>query len=203
MQSEEEGLLVPPTKKALEALTAALYQQVQLESRNGDLTINFSKGPSAAVTAADASGVKTAGSQKKGGIHERSKESRTRSQEFLEKSKAQQFQPRSLAQVTRPVVVVSDDGKPLSTNGDVWYPGRGSMWTIQMTLAMNTFYHPVHEEEWAKVEGALDGGKAEKEFKLPSLALADEEAAEAFASNITENIKVAGGGMAGGFSFVF
>ena len=202
MQSEEEGLLVPPTKKALEALTVALYEQVQLESRRGDLTINFNEEPSAAITAADAGGVKTSG-VKKSGIHERSKESRTRSQEFLDMSKKQQFLPKTLAQVDRPVVVVSDDGKPLSTNGDVWYPGRGSMWIIQMSLTMNTFYHSVYEEEWAKLEGIWDGGRAEKEFKLPSLALADEEAAESFGANITENIKVVGGGMAGGFSFVF
>ncbi|GMH75896.1 hypothetical protein TrLO_g14911 [Triparma laevis f. longispina] len=203
--SENSGLgndllLVPPSKKEVEGLTKALYTQINLESRRGELTIHFSEDTGAALTSADTGGMKNPANmphKSRKELVQDGQQHRSRSMEFLEDSKKSRFLPRMLAKVMRPVLCVDREGKTLAVNKEIWFPGvkgdGGKMWMLDLNIGVSTQYNVETGDDDIKLLAEGSGYSMMKVFKMPSLAIADEEAAIGFAENIAENVKIVKG----------
>ena len=105
------------------------------------------------------------------------------------------------------VSVVDEGNRGLAEDGNVWFPGvkgpGGVLWRVQMKLTITTFFDDAAEEECVVLIGKGGMKNVTKTFKLPSLALADDDAAYSFAQNVVENVKIYGTEGEGAFKFVF
>ena len=94
----------------------------------------------------------------------------------------------------------------MAINGEVWFPGvkgdGGKMWLLELNITVSTQYHVETGDDDIKLLAEGAGYNMVKVFKMPSLAIADEEAAAGFAENIAENVKIVKG-EEGGDKFKF
>jgi Ca2+-binding EF-hand superfamily protein len=196
---EEDLLIVPPSKKVIASLTRALYEQVSLESRRGDITIHFSESQSAAISGDEAGGMAHKSRERHSMMlmagTSGHKEKRSSSLEVLSATKEDMFEEVELFAEQKILYVVDDQGRPLNTQGGVYYSGvKGAvMDTMELWVTVRTLNSQDEEFQRIQIEGCKRKGGAcvlEKIFKMPCLAVADNEAAEDFAKNLTAGLKI-------------
>jgi len=192
-------LLVPPSKKALEALTKALYQQVNIESRRGNMVLHFTEGSGATITGGEAGGMAAKGRERNSMMlmanQNQNKNTRSTSLEMLSVTKEEMLDEVELYSDEKRLSVVDSQGRMLNTRGQMYYSGvKGStmdamdLWVKVMTLNSD-------DDEFQRIKITGSNGKdgevvLEKIFKIPLLAVADAAAAEDFAINMASGLKV-------------
>ena len=201
----DQQLLVPPSKNDLEKLTKALYSQVNLESRRGSLKVHFSEDSNVSISM-DESGSVSMRSVSSGGsgtvLEESSSNNKTRrnsNKELLHTSKRSQFTEEQFVDEEKTCPVVDSDGNRLDQFGKPFFPTTGAVaQSMKLRVKIHTINEPDGEFQRIRIQGfsvtkkSNEGGalQLEKTFNLPSLALADDEAARSFACNIADNLKI-------------
>ena len=182
-------LLVPPSKNDLEGLTEAIYEQVNLESRRGNLSIYFTEGNGAAMTSDDAGGMKSGKRITVVGKHGEAGAGLPPQQSVRA---LVSVEPTNLHQRTRSCAVENEDGMPIDVSGNPIYAFSKGVVPLSIELEITVTRKPssTTDDEDLEIIGAGQDEVLVKVMKMPSLAVADSDAAEALATSIAAKVKI-------------
>ena len=208
-----DTLLVPPTKAALESLSNAMFSQISLESRGGELVIHFAEESSAvsgkAIKKASRERQQTKIMQRKNSL---GGHRMTNARDFPFADGAtkdargliiEEVKDLKLYTCTVTCRVVNESGENLDTNDNVIVAmGKGVVLQDYSFTCTVTMLSDEEKEERLKsgevgfgedellITGSKSGYEMKKFIKMPSLAMCDDEAAKMFAQNVTGNLEV-------------